>query len=305
MRWSITGEKFVKKDEELFDEEFLKKLEYLAIVAHKLFSGRFRAERRSKKIGSGIEFADYREYTPGDDTRYLDWNIYGRFDRLLLKLFEEEEDLHIYILLDTSYSLKFGSPQKIKYAKKIAAALAYIGLSNLDRISVISLGEDIKESIPPARGKNRIYHILNFLQQIEVEGKTDLIRSLKKFVSQYKRKGIVVLISDMYNHSGYFEPLNILRYNKYETYLIHVIDPVDENPEPFGDIEIYDCETKEKKHITVTPELLKSYKKRFGELLEEMNEYCRKKGVRYFKASTQVPFDELVLSILRKGGLLG
>src|SRR5215468_8696574 len=139
---------------DLFDEGFLKKLEYLAIVSRKVFAGRLRAERRSRKTGAGIEFADHRDYAPGDDIRYLDWNIYGRMDKLLLRLFEEEEDLHVYLLLDASASMRTGRPPKLEYPKKVTAALSYVALANLDRVSILPFGGDeAREPLPPARGK--------------------------------------------------------------------------------------------------------------------------------------------------------
>ena len=125
-------------DDDLFDDDFQRKLDYLALVSKRVFAGRMRAERRTKKTGSGVEFADHRDYQPGDDFRYLDWNVYLRFDRLLLRLFEEEEDLAIYFIVDASTSMGFGDGKKLRYAKRVAAALAYVGLANLDRVSIVS-----------------------------------------------------------------------------------------------------------------------------------------------------------------------
>src|SRR5262249_11191989 len=150
-----------------FDQAFLKKLEYLHVVARKVFAGRLRADRRSRKTGAGVEFADHRDYAPGDDLRYLDWSVYGRMDRLLLRLFQEEEDLYVYILIDASTSMKVGHGQgqgkpgaagatKLAYAERVAAALAYVGLANLDRVSLLSFADGLRESMQPARGKGRI-----------------------------------------------------------------------------------------------------------------------------------------------------
>lgn len=158
-------------DGELFDEGFLKKLEYLHIVSRKLFTGRTRAERRSRKVGSGIEFADHRDYAPGDDFRYLDWNIYGRMGKLLLRLFEEEEDLHIYFLLDISDSMAMGAPSKVHYGMRVAAALCYVGLANLDRVSVTTFADGLRDRLPPARGKGRIFKVLDFLRAVTPAGR--------------------------------------------------------------------------------------------------------------------------------------
>jgi uncharacterized protein (DUF58 family) len=138
--------------EDLFDDDFQRKLDYLALVSRRLFAGRLRAERRTRKTGSGIEFADHREYSAGDDFRYLDWNVYGRSDRLLLRLFEEEEDLSIYILLDCSRSMLFGEPSKFDHARKLAAAMAYVGLANLDRVAMVAWSTEVDKQLPAARG---------------------------------------------------------------------------------------------------------------------------------------------------------
>src|SRR5580704_1891538 len=130
--------KEVAKDDDLFDDDFQRKLDYLALVSKRVFAGRMRAERRTKKSGTGVEFADHRENQPGDDFRYLDWNVYQRFEKLLLRLYEEEEDLAIYLIVDASASMAYGTGEKLRYAKRLAAALAYVGLANLDRVSIVA-----------------------------------------------------------------------------------------------------------------------------------------------------------------------
>src|SRR5205085_9674938 len=140
-------------DDDLFDDDFQRKLDYLALVSKRVFSGRMRAERKTKKSGSGIEFADHRDYQPGDDFRYLDWNVYQRFDRLLVRLFEEEEDLAIYFIVDASGSMAFGDGKKLLYAKRVAAALAYVGLANLDRVSIVSTSDRVMTRMPETGGR--------------------------------------------------------------------------------------------------------------------------------------------------------
>ena len=153
-----------------FDSEFLKKLEYLYIVSKKIFAGRIKAERRSTRRGVSVEFADYRNYTAGDDFRYIDWNAFARLDELLLKLYEEREDLHIYFLVDASQSMTYGEPQKLLYAKRVAAALAYISLSNLDRVSITAFTDQDLNRLPTERGKGKIFTLLDFLDRIDGTG---------------------------------------------------------------------------------------------------------------------------------------
>jgi uncharacterized protein (DUF58 family) len=288
----------------LFDEEFLKKLEYLYIVSKKIFSGRSRAERRTKKTGSGVEFADHRDYVPGDDLRYLDWNIYGRLERLLLRLFEEEEDLHIYVLLDCSESMAFGDPVKLHYGMQVAAAIAYVGLANLDRVSLVAVSDQIVDRLTPARGKGRIFNVFEFLKTLRPRGKTDLEAALRTFVAQNKRRGIVVLVSDLYDPDGFEGGINTLRFARFETGVIQVFDRVEVEPALHGDLSLVDCETGETRQVTITNRVLARYAEVHQQYRDRIEQFCRDKQVAYFVANTETPFDELVLQVLRRGGLL-
>src|SRR5439155_10234385 len=154
----------------LFGSDFLKKLEYLSLVSKRVFRGQILAQRRTMQLGGGIEFADHREYTFGDDFRYLDWNLYARHDQLLLKRFQEEEDLHVYLLLDCSRSMAFGKPPKFDFARQVTAALGYIALADLDRIAVIAFADDIVADFPLTRGKGRILTLLKFLESLPAQG---------------------------------------------------------------------------------------------------------------------------------------
>ncbi len=289
---------------DLFDEQFLKKLEYLHIVAKKIFTGATRAERRTRKIGSGIEFADHRDYTAGDDFRYLDWNIYGRMDKLLLRLFEEEEDLHIYLLLDISDSMQLGDPPKLRYAMQVCAALCYIGLANLDRVSIVSFADGLRDRLPPARGKGRIFKVFDFLRALQPGGQTSLGPSLRSFVHQNKRRGLAVLLTDFYDPAGFEDAVNVLRYNRFEPLAIQIYDRREANPQIKGDLQLIDCETGEVREITVSARLLQAYAREHQRYCEELVEFCTAKHVPLFVGDTSVPFDELILRILRRGGFL-
>ena len=289
---------------DLFDEAFLKKLEYLHVVSRKIFAGSLRAERRTRKVGSGIEFADHRKYSFGDDFRYIDWNVYGRVDKLLLRLFEEEEDLHIYILLDCSRSMLIGNPPKLHYAMQVGAALTYVGLANLDRVGIIPFSHKLQGRLPPARGKNRIFKVFDFLRNVEIGERTQLDVCMRKFVHQEKRRGLAVLISDFYDPAGFEEGLNILRYNKFEPYVLQVFDEKEANPSLHGDLTIVDCETGETKEVTISRSLLEAYKQEHEKYCNELREFCTKRALPYFRTHTGLPFDELILDIFRSGGFL-
>jgi len=285
-----------------FDEGFLKKLEYLYVVSRKVFTGAMRAERRTRKVGSGVEFADHRNYAVGDDLRYLDWSVYGRLDKLLLRLFEEEEDLHIYVLVDVSASM--AQNDKLEYALTVAAALAYVGLAKLDRVSIVPFGGGDRDRLPPSRGKGNIFKVFQFLQGLACRGPTELSRALEGFVHSTKRRGIAVVISDFYDPAGYEEGLNLLRYHRFEPTVLQVWSRREADPSVRGDVEIVDVETGEKREVTVTERQLAEYKKLHQQYCDQLRDYCGARGVAYFRADTAVPFDELVLKIFRAGGFL-
>lgn len=301
-----------------FDQSFLKKLEYLHIVAKKVFSGRLRAERRSRKTGAGIEFADHRSYTPGDDLRYLDWAVYGRMNRLLLRLFEEEEDLYIYLLIDTSSSMRLGASSggslfsrgtdgriaKLGYAAQVAAALSYVGLSNLDRVALYEFGERLRERLPPARGKGRIFKVFDFLAALNPNGTTDLRQALSEFVHRTTRRGVAVVLSDFYDVAGYEEGLNLLRYHRFEPAVIQIIDPHESRPGLRGDLELYDMETGEKRQVTLTEAMCQAYARGHAEYCQKLESFCSARSIGYLRADTDVPFEDSVLKMLREGGFV-
>lgn len=295
-----------KADEQaLFDEQFQRKLEYLAIVARRVFAGVNRAERRSHVVGSGIEFADHRDYVVGDDFRYLDWNVYQRLGRLLLRLYEEEEDLSIYLVLDTSSSMGFGAGNKLIYGKKLVAALAYIGLANLDRVSIVTTTDRLVDRMPSTRGKQRIFRVFEFLRAAQPRGNTDLGAAMKVFVSQHKRKGVVVVVSDLFDPVGFENGINTLRYDKFEPFVLHLTNAADATPNLHGDVRLYDCETLEEREVTVTPSVLEKYRRAYDNYLQQVLTFCTSKQVPYVQADTIIPFDQMVLRVLRRGGIVG
>src|SRR3954447_12513570 len=165
----------------LLEPKFLAQLEQLELVSRKIFLGRMKGERRSKRKGQSVEFADYRNYVVGDDLRFLDWNLYARLDKLFLRLFMEEEDLHFYVLLDNSLSMSFGTPTKLHYAKQVAAALGFIGLVNLDRVMMEAFNDRLVQSLPALRGRRSLWRLMDFLGKLEPSGPSDLARSLRTF----------------------------------------------------------------------------------------------------------------------------
>jgi uncharacterized protein (DUF58 family) len=288
----------------IFDDEFLKKLEYLNIISKRLFAGQHRAERRTRKRGTGLEFADYRAYVPGDDFRHLDWKAYLRLNRLILKLFEEEEDLPIYIFVDASQSMNYGSPSKLDYARRVCAALCYIGLANLDRVNVISFADGVKDEMPPQRGKGRIFKIFRFLNDIVPGGETNARASFKTYCTTTRRRGLTVVISDMFDGSGFESALDVLRHFRHDVFVIQIASHEEIDPRLKGEIQLVDSESNVSREITITPSLLSAYRAEFAKFCEGIESYCGKYQLGYVRTATDFPFEELVLKVFRQGRFL-
>lgn len=287
----------------LFDSDFLKKLEYLSLVSRRVFRGSLLAQRRTMQLGGGIEFADHREYTPGDDFRYLDWNLYARHDQLMLKRFQEEEDLHVYFLLDCSRSMGFGTPPKFDFARRVTAALAYIALADLDRVAVAAFAGDILADFPLTRGKARILSLLKFLEDLKPQGTlTDLTRVATGFVHRTQRRGLAIVVSDLYDPAGFQRGLDLLRHRRYEPHVVQIYDRREAEPALLGDMELYDIENETAQKVTVTERSLRRYRKIFADFQESVQRYCRNYGLGCTRTSTEIPFDELILKMMRTAG---
>lgn len=290
--------------EALFGEDFMSRLEYLEIVSKRAFQGVSRGERRSRRLGAGLEFADHRRYSPGDDFRHIDWNVYSRLGKLLLRLYEEEEDLTVYLLVDCSRSMSVGDGAKFDQARRLAAALAYITLAHMDRVSIVSFSESVGPRFMPARGKARINRIFDFLLDLEPGGETHMGDAFKTFVHQAPRRGLVVVLSDLYAQDGYEEPLNVLRYHRFEPLVIQLVDERELAPDLRGDLQLVDCETGATREITITPRLLARYRKAHTQWCGRIEAFCKERQVGWFNASVQTPFEDLVLRLFRAGGFL-
>ena len=288
----------------LLDADFLARLEQLELVSRKIFMGRMKGERRSKRKGQSVEFADYRNYVVGDDLRFLDWNLYARLDRLFLRLFMEEEDLHFYVLIDNSLSMDFGTPSKLHYAKQVAAALGFIGLVNLDRVVVEAFNDRLTQTMPAARGRRSLWRVFDFLQKVEPAGPSDLKQALKTFSLKCSGKGIVVLLSDLMDKGGYEDALRYLVARQLDIYVIQILSKEEIEPDVVGDLKLTDIEDGDVAEITVSGPLLKRYKQNLAAYRTALHEFCARRGVTYLFTSNQVPFDRLVLHYLRQRGLV-
>ncbi len=285
----------------VFDAEFLRKLERLELLAKKIFRGLIRGEHSTPRRGRGLEFSDFRRYRPGDDLRYIDWNIFARLDRLFLKLYTSEEDLTLHLLLDSSASMDFGDPPKFDYARKLAAALAYIGLSNLDRVGLSVFADNLGAKLPALKTKHHMSAVLEFLVETPSGGGTDFARSLREFAARNQNPGLVVVITDLLGGSNAQSGLDALRFGGHELMVVQLLAEEEIEPPLAGALSLVDAEDGTELKVTVDAELRRLYQVRLQTSLAEVESYFRRSGVEYLRASTAIPFEDVVLKYLRQG----
>ncbi len=288
----------------LFDQHFLKALEWLNLIARQVIQGRRQALRASIKKGSSIEFRDFREYSPGDDPRSVDWLVYARLGELHVKLFRQEEDLDLWVLLDSSASMNFGEPNKFDHARRIAAALAYIGMANMDSASVLPFAEQIAPGPSRLRGKGQIFRVLDVLAALEPQAGTDLERTIQGFIARVRRPAIVVVISDFYGLAKARAALDRLRFFKHQIHVIQTVSPWERDPPLRGELRLVDAETGAHEDITITDSMRRRYKDAFSAFTEELRRYAMRYGIGYDLADTDVPFEQFLRRILQSGRLL-
>jgi uncharacterized protein (DUF58 family) len=288
----------------LLSPQLLAQLEKLELVSRKIFRGRMKGERRSKRKGQSVEFADFRSYVPGDDLRFIDWNTYARLDKLFLKLFLEEEDLHFYALIDASSSMDFGTPTKLEYAKQLAAALSFVGLIRGDRARIETLGQSPRTPGPILRGRRSMWRMMDYLAQIEPGESISLVQGVKNFCMRNSGKGILLLISDLMDKSGYEAALRYLVSQQMDVYVIQVLSTAEIDPDIKGDLKLVDCEDSDIAEITASAPLIAKYKRTLNAFVDGARNFCNRRGMNYLLARNDVPVDQLVSGYLRKRGLV-
>jgi uncharacterized protein (DUF58 family) len=292
------------KESLLFSEEFLRQLEHLTMLTRRPVAGHLRGHHRSRRTGSGMVFTDYRPYSPGDDTRNLDWGTYLRLDRLILRLFEEEADLPIYIFLDVSRSMDFGIPSKFDFARKIAAALAYIGLINHDRVSIVAFSDGVVREMPARRGKNQVWRVLHFLERIDASGGTSLQSAFRSFFGARRTRGLTVVISDFLDREGFERSFQVIRQFRHDVFAVHVMSRDEIDPVLADEVLLVDSEEGGAARVHVTHDLVKAYHDTFLRYCAEIEAFCRSHGWGHLRTTTATPFEDLMLKALREQGLL-
>jgi uncharacterized protein (DUF58 family) len=288
----------------LLPPDLMAQLERLELVTRKVFRGRMKGERRSRRKGQSVEFADFRGYVAGDDLRMLDWNLLARLDKLIIKLFLEEEDLHFYTLIDASMSMDFGQPSKLEYAKQLAAALGFVGLVRTDRVRIETLGTDLHHRGPILRGRKSVWRMLDFVGSIAAGETASLAEGVKNFCTRNSGRGILVLISDLMDKNGYEAALRYLVAQQMDVYVIHVLSQEEIDPDVTGDLRLVDCEDEDVAEITVSAPLLARYKATLNAFVGGAQEFCNKRGMNYLLANNQTPVRDLIGSYLRRRGLV-
>jgi uncharacterized protein (DUF58 family) len=289
----------------LLSPQFMARLDQLDLVSRKLLAGKMKGERRSKRQGQSVEFADYRNYSIGDDLRFIDWNIYARLDKLFLKLFLEEEDLSLYILADVSKSCDFGSPNKAFYIKQVAAALGYIGLVNYNRVTIAAMSDTVIADTGSLRGRTKVSQMIDFVGKLQPSGISDLASACKRFALTNRRKGVCVVLSDFFDKSGYENALRYVAGGNYDLFCVQTLSPQEIEPDLQGDLKLTDIEDSDEAEVSITQPLIKRYKANLNAYCLGLKDYVTRRGGTYLFTSTAVPFDTLVLNYLRERGLLG
>lgn len=284
---------------QLFDEAFLRRLEQLELASRRLTAGRMKGERRSVRRGQSVEFADYRTYATGDDLRQLDWNAYARLERLFVKLFVEEEDVTVHVLIDASRSMDYGEPNKLDAARRAGAALAYLGLASMDRVSVAFLGDGTASAMRPMRGKRRAAELFAFLSEPRTERLTGLAAAARTYASRMRGTGPLILISDLMD-PGYLEALRDLAGTRSQLSVLHLLAPDELEPEVPPDARLVDQETGQGVEVSGDDDLVDRYRARLAEWSAEIAAFVARRGGAYVQVPSDLDLADLLFDVLRR-----
>lgn len=296
-----------KRVDELIDSKLMAKLEQVDIMSRKIFAGKLQGERRSKRRGISVEFADYRHYAHGDDLRFVDWNIYARLDKLFLKVFLEEEDLSLIIAIDTSASMNWGNPSKFVFCQRLAMALGYIGLVNHNRVSLFAFDSEGIQPMPSLRGRRRTREMGQWLLNLSPGGSSAFTDSMRTIALSRQGKGVMVILSDFMYKEGYEHGLRYLAGGGYDTFVMQVLSPEEIDPARHGlagDLRLTDVEDEDTAEVTVSAALLKRYKENLNAYCGTLREFCVRRGIMHLTIDTGTDLSALLMDYLRKRGLL-
>ena len=296
--------------------ELLRRLEQFQLLAARRTKSSAKGERRSKARGQSVEFADHRNYTHGDDFRYLDWNLYGRLDRLFVKLYEEERELPVRIFLDASESMSFGQPAKFDFARQIAAAIGYVALCGFDRVSVVpfpdlpALPENSSEqamrgALRSVRGKKSSMLFFQNLNALTASGSADLNQALRRGALEAKQSGVAIVLSDFLDPAGYEPGLTALIGRGFQVNAVQILAPEELNPTTYGDLRLIDSETGGLQEVTFGKFRLKAYQQTVQNYIQRLREFCTPRGISFFMAGSDTDLQDLLLKQLRAAEVWG
>jgi len=294
----------------LLTAELLRRLEQFQLLAARRAKSSARGERRSKARGQSVEFADHRNYVPGDDFRYLDWNLYGRLEKLFLKLYEEERELPVRIFLDASESMGFGEPRKFDFARQIAAAVGYVALCGFDRVSVVPFPDNpdetaLRGALRSVRGRKSALNYFANLTQLTAKGTADFNQSLRRGALEARQAGVAVVLSDFLDPAGYEPGLTALVGRGFQVNAIQILAPEEMAPSTFGDLRLVDAETGNVQEVTFGRYRMSSYQQMVQNFCQRLREFCSGRGISFFLAASNTPLEDLLLKQLRKAEVWG
>lgn len=294
----------------LLSPQLLRRLEQFQLLAARRAKSSARGERRSRARGQSVEFADYRTYVAGDDFRYLDWNLYGRLDRLFLKLYEEERELPVTIFLDGSESMTFGAPPKFDFARQVAAAISYVALCGFDRVSVQVFPDNLEEAaargaLRLVRGRRSALDLFQNLNQLTAKGGADLNEALRRGALQARQTGVAVVLTDFLDPAGYETGLSALVARGFHVNAVQILAPEEVSPSNYGDLRLVDSESGLKQEVTFGKYRLAAYQRTVQNFCQRLREYCQGRGIRFFMARSDTPLEQLLLKQLREAEVWG
>ena len=282
----------------------LRRLERLGLVSRKRVANQIKGERRSVQRGSSMNFVDYREYVPGDDVGQLDWNVYGRLDHLVIKLYEDEQNVTVHLLVDNSNSMDWGEPNKLQLALQLAGSLGYVGLTNFDRVQCATFSDTLGATFGPARNQREAHNLFAYLNEVKAAGQTDFEASLRAYAMQNRRPGLIVIFTDLLSHSSFESGVKYLLERGYEIALIHVLAPAEVRPGIGGDLKLIDRETGRFVDVTLNQRALTLYRERYQGWTSAIEGFCGRHSIVYQRVESSEPVDKLLFQTFRKRGLV-
>ena len=282
----------------LLDREFLERLERLTIHWRHSFPGLVGGHNRSRFAGGGQEFLDHRHFHDGDDLRAVNWRAYMRLDKMFLKMFQIEPRVPVRLLLDTSASMAAGSGEKFLFARRLAAALCYVGLVRLDTIQVLPFATHLREGKNSGGGRHRYRVVDEFLANLEPTGVTDFLTVVREFLNEYPQRGLVIVISDFLDDAGCEKALQYLADYGNELMLVHLWSDEDRNPPWIGEVDLIDAENNGHLRLQVDEESRRRYTAAFDAFSIGIKDVALRNNGKYAGLPTSMSLEDAIFDTM-------